>query len=61
MRLKENRGFRGIALFSCTALVLCAFAPEAVASGSISTMPSLWAAATALSLMLVTVVSANQK
>jgi hypothetical protein len=61
MRLKENRGFRGIAVSTCMALVLCVFTPEAVASDLISTMPSLWAAATALSLMLVTVVSANQK
>jgi hypothetical protein len=61
MRLKDHRGFRGIGLWIWVALVLCAFAPEAVARGLISTMPSLWATATALSLMLITVVSANQK
>jgi hypothetical protein len=61
MRMKDNRGLRGIALWTWVVLVLCAFAPDAVASGLISTMPSLWATATALSLMLITVVSANQK
>lgn len=63
MRLKDYRGLRGIALWSWVALVLCAFAPEAVASGPVCTMPSPWggATATALSLMLITVASANQK
>jgi hypothetical protein len=61
MRLKENRGIRGIALYPCVALALCAFAPKALAGGLISTMPSLWATATALSLTLVTVMSANRK
>ena len=61
MRMKDGRGLRGIALWIWVAGVLCAFAPEAVTSGLISTMPSLWATATALSLMLITVVSANQK
>jgi hypothetical protein len=61
MRLKDYRGLRGVALWIWVALVLCALAPEAVASGLISTMPSLWATATALSLLLITVASANQK
>ena len=61
MRLKDIRGLRGIALWSGVALVLCALAPEAVASGLIRTMPSLWATATALGLMLITAASANQK
>ena len=61
MRLKDHRGLRGVALWIWVALVLCALAPEAVASGLISTMPSLWATATALSLLLITVASANQK
>lgn len=59
--MRVNRGPRGIALWTWVALVLCAFAPDALASGLISTMPSLWATATALSLMLITIVSANQK
>jgi hypothetical protein len=42
-------------------LVLCALAPDAVASSLIGTMPSLWATATAMGLTLLTVVSANQK
>jgi len=62
MRLKKAaRGLRGIARWTWVALVLCALAPEAVASGLIRTMPSLWATATALGLMLITAVSANQK
>ena len=61
MRLKAIRGPRGIALWTWVTLVLCALAPEAVASGLISPTPSLWATATALGLMLITAVSANQK
>jgi len=62
MRLKKAaRGLRGIARWTWVALVLCALAPEAVASGLIRTMPSVWATATALGLMLITAVSANQK
>jgi len=61
MRLKDCGGLHGVMLWTWVAVVLCAFAPEAVASGLISTMPSLWATATTLSLTLITVVSANQK
>ncbi len=63
MRVKKAaRGLRGIARWTCVALVLYALAPEAVASGGlIRTMPSVWATATALGLMLMTAVSANQK
>jgi hypothetical protein len=61
MRLKHIRGLRGIVLWIWVALVLCALAPEAVASGLIRSTPSLWATATALGLMLITAVSANQK
>jgi len=62
MRVKKAaRGLRGIARWTWVALVLCALAPEAVASGMIRTMPSVWATATALGLMLMTAVSANQK
>ena len=61
MRMKDVRGLRRIALWTLMALVLCALAPEAVASDLIGSMPSLWAIATALSLTLITVVSANQK
>jgi hypothetical protein len=61
MRLKDIRGLRGNALWTSVALALCALAPDAVASGLIRTMPTLWATATALGLMLITAVSANQK
>jgi hypothetical protein len=61
MCVKDVRGLRGIALWTLMILVLCALAPGAVASGLIRTMPSLWATATALSLTLITAVSANQK
>ncbi len=62
MRVKKAvRGLRGIAHWTWVALVLCALAPEAVASTLIRTMPSVWATATALGLMLITAVSANQK
>jgi hypothetical protein len=62
MRVKKGcQGFRRIARWTWVALVLCALAPEAVASGLIRTMPSVWATATAPGLMLITTVSANQK
>ena len=61
MRMKDVRGLRRIALWTLMALMLCALAPEAVASGLIRSVPSLGATATALSLALITVVSANQK
>jgi hypothetical protein len=61
MRMKDWRRHRGIALWIWMALVLCALAPEAVASGLIRTTPSLWATATALGLTLITAVSTNQK
>ena len=60
MRMKDVRGLRRIALWTLMALMLCALAPEAVASGLIRSVPSLGATATALSLALITV-SANQK
>ena len=62
MRVKKGcQGFRRIARWTWVALVLCALAPEAVASGLIRTIPSVWATATALGLMLITAVSTNQK
>jgi hypothetical protein len=59
--VKDVGALRGVALWTLMMLVLCALAPDAVASGLIGTMPSLWAAAAALGLTLITVVSANQK
>jgi hypothetical protein len=62
MRVKKAvRGFRGIAHWTWVALVLCALAPEAMASGLIRTMPNLWATATAVGFMLITAVGTNQK
>ncbi len=61
MRLKDYQELRRVASWIWVALALCALAPEAVASGLISTMPRLWVTATALSLMLITVVRAKQK
>ena len=61
MRMTDVRGLRRIALWTLMALMLCALAPEAVASGLIRSMPSLGVIATALSLTLTTVESANQK
>jgi hypothetical protein len=61
MRVKEGRALRGIALWTLMILMLCALAPDAVASGLIRTMPNLWAAAAAMGLTLITAVSANQK
>ncbi len=52
---------RGIALWTWAAFILCALAPEAVASGLVRPIPSLWVTAAALSLTLITAVSANQK
>ena len=57
MRMKDWRRHRGIALWIWMALVLCALAPEAVAGGQVPAMPSLWATATALGLMLITAAS----
>ncbi len=61
MWMRGVRGLRGIAFWTLTALVLCALAPDAMASGPIRSMPSLWASATALGLTLITVASGNQK
>jgi hypothetical protein len=61
MCVKEVRGLRGIALWTLMILMLCALAPDAVASGLIRSMPSLWAAATAMGLTLITALSSNQK
>jgi hypothetical protein len=61
MCVKEVRGLRGIALWTLMILMLSALAPDALASGLIRTMPSLWATATAMGLTLITAVSANQK
>jgi hypothetical protein len=61
MRIKDVKALRRIALWTLMALMLCALASEAVASGLIRSMPSLGATATALSLTLITVVSAHQK
>jgi len=57
MRMKDWRRHRGIALWIWMGLVLCALAPEAVAGGQVPAMPSLWATATALGLMLLTAAS----
>jgi hypothetical protein len=61
MRMKDARGLRRIALWTWMPVALCVLAPDAEASGLIAPLPSLWAAATALSLTLITVVSARQK
>jgi hypothetical protein len=61
LRMRDVRGLRRIALWTLMALMRCALAPEAVASSLIRSMPSLGATATALSLTLMTVASANQK
>ncbi len=63
MRLRDGRAFRGIALGLCTTLTLAlgALAPGALAGGLIGDLPNLWTTATALSLTLITAVSANRK
>jgi hypothetical protein len=61
MRMNDGRGLRRIAPWTLMILLLTALAPDAVASGLMGYMPSIWATATALSLTLITVVSANQK
>jgi hypothetical protein len=61
MRMKDHKGLRRIALWAWMPLALCVLAPEAVASGLVGTMPSLWASAAALSLTLITIVSTNHK
>jgi hypothetical protein len=61
MRIKDVKALRRIALWTLMALMLCALASEAVASGLIGSMPSLGATTTALSLTLITAVSAHQK
>ncbi len=63
MRMNAVRRVRGIALWTWMPLVLCMFAPAAVAGDLIGTIPSLWATATAtaLSLTLMTVVNAKHK
>jgi hypothetical protein len=59
MRMKDV--VRRIALGALIILILGALAPDAMAGDLTGQMPSLWATATALSLTLITVMSANQK
>lgn len=61
MRLTDMRELRGIALWTGVLLVLCALSPEAVASGLMRIMPSVWPTATALWLTLMTAVSINRR
>jgi hypothetical protein len=61
MRLKDIGGLRGIALWTGVLVVLCALSPEAVASGLIRIVPSVWPTATALGLTLMTAVSINRR
>jgi hypothetical protein len=59
-RLRKRRGAR-IARWAFATLALCGFIPDAVAGDLVQRMSSLWVAATALSLTLVTAVSRPQK
>jgi hypothetical protein len=51
--MRMNRTLRGIALWALGALLLFALVPEALAEGQLP-LPSSWAPATALGLMLIT-------
>jgi hypothetical protein len=59
--MKNVGQLRRVALWMLVTLMLGALAPNAVASGLMGDMPSLWASATALSLTLITALRANQK
>jgi ABC-type amino acid transport system permease subunit len=52
---------RGAALWIGMALLLCAFAPEAVAGALQAMTPSVWGAAVALGLALITAVNGDRK
>ncbi len=51
--MRMNRTWRGIALWTCAVLIFFALAPEALAEGQLP-LPSSWAPATVLGLMLIT-------
>jgi len=51
--MRVNRKLRGIALWSCGVLLFFALAPTALARGQLP-LPSPWAPATVLGLMLIT-------
>ena len=57
---KKRRGAR-VSQWAFGAAALCGVIPDAVASDLLHTMPSVWAAAAALSLTLVTAVRGSQK
>ena len=51
--MRMNRMSRGIALWICAGLLFFALAPEALAGGQLP-LPSPWAPAAVLGLMLIT-------
>lgn len=61
MRMKDDRALRRIALWTLLPVVIFFATPDAVAGGLIGPTPNLWATATAMSLTLLTIVSANDK
>jgi hypothetical protein len=61
VRMNAFKRLRGAALWIGMALLLCAFAPEAVAGALQAMTPSVWGAAAALGLALITVMNGDQK
>lgn len=65
MRMNAMRRKRGGARLSvwagAAAMTLCWVMPGAVASDLVPALPSVWAAATALSLTLITAVTGSQR
>jgi len=61
VRMNAFKRLHGAALWIGMALLLCAFAPEAVAGALQAMTPSVWGAAAALGLALITVMNGDQK
>lgn len=61
MRMSNFRRPRAVALWMGMALLLCAFAPEAVTGALQTTTPGVCGAAVALGLALIRAVNGDQK
>jgi hypothetical protein len=64
MRMNSRRRMGGrvrISLWAAEAVALCGVVPDAAANELVHTMPSVWAAAAALSLTLIAAVTGSQR
>jgi hypothetical protein len=64
MRMNSRRRRRDgapLSLWAAGAVSLCAVVPDAAANDLVQTMPSVWAAAAALSLTLIAAVTGSER